>query len=421
MNKLLKNRLKPHKPWSKSRVFKPETYTSLMNPIWQTFLWFGALLWGALASLMATEILDFVPPGSVENWWDLPIHLPSTIFATTALVLIVLFSLSRWVTSAQDRIVLDSMLTMPPHDFWTYFGENYDKTSQDVDKYSVVALEKVGEAIDEMDKDAFSKHNKELLVLRDEMNQGVREVLDAMINLVKKWDASNLHSKSVIYRANVMTVTYFGEGDGLTAIDSERATHLNELAKDYTVQPFGSHYSGFVALENSIFTTTTETSQSTPDSRKPIAFPFTLKSNQLESPITSNYLGAPEAVVSGKPSYVTNVDEIPSNYKKGGGIFDSAIYQRLCKYYSDKTVAHSILSIPLQDGESHESQHVLNIYRNQEGLLFDGSKVSDFTNIILPYSTTLGRLLSSIKLFDGLYEKRINKAVELNIYDPNEA
>lgn len=405
MNKLVKQRLEASKQQVKNKWFKPETYTCLLNPIWQTLLWFGALLWGALASLFATDILDFTLPKTWNALWHSSIHLPSTIFFATAFLLFLLFSVSRWVTAAQDRVVLDSMLTMPPHDFWAYFGNNYVLVSQLVDKNTDEGLGAVGEDISNKSDEELEEHNANLDSMLEDMNEAVRQILDATINLVKKWDASNLRSNSVVYRANVMTVTYFGTEKGETPIESEKAKALNELARHYTIQPFGAHYSGFVALEDSTFTTTTETSQSTPDSRNPIAFPFTLKNNGLASPIESNLWGAPRAVVSGQPSYVSNVDEIPKKYQAEGGISDSGIHKSLTKYYADKSVAHSILSIPLHDGSNLETRYVLNIYRDQEGLLFDGSKVSDFTDIIRPYSTALGRLLQSIDLFDELREQ----------------
>ncbi|MEZ8533756.1 hypothetical protein AB9R81_11705 [Vibrio cyclitrophicus] len=406
MNKLVKHRLEISKKQAKSKWFKPETYTYLLNPIWQTFLWFGALLWGALASLFATDILDFTLPRTWEAFLHGSVHLPSTIFFATAFLLFLLFSLSRWVTTAQDRVVLDSMLTMPPHDFWAYFGKNYVLVSQLVDKNTAEGLSAAGEDVSDKSEEEIQKHNVNLDAIREDMNEAVRQILDATINLVKKWDASNLRSNSVVYRANVMTVTYFGTDDGQTPIESEKAETLNKLAMSYTIQPFGAHYSGFISLEDSTFTTTTETSQSTPDSRNPIAFPFTLKNNRLSSPVTSNLWGAPRAVVSGQPSYVSNVDEIPQKYLKEGGILDKKIHENLQKYYTDKSVAHSILSIPLHDGSNLETRYVLNIYRDQEGLLFDGSKVSDFTDIIRPYSTALGRLLQSIDLFDELRNQK---------------
>jgi len=44
-----------------------------------------------------------------------------------------------------------------------------------------------------------------------------------------------------------------------------------------------------------------------------------------------------------------------------------------------------------------KAKWVVNIYRNESGLLFDGDKVSDFAEIIKPYLSILNRLLGSIE------------------------
>jgi len=395
MNPLLEQRLKNFKT-KKDGWFKPETFVYILNPLFQTFLWFGALGWGAAASLYANDILDFLWP-TLERLVNLPIHWPSVLFFGVGFVLAALFSLSRWVSAAQDRIVLDSMLTMPPHDFWREFGTNYAIASKLVDTWTDESLSAV---------ENEESTEAELDEIRDDLTKSVRTILDSIIKLVLKWDSSNIRSNSVVYRANVMKVHYFGDSPDELAVGSPEAQELSKLAERFTTQPFASHYSGFVTLSDSQYTTTTESKSPEPDNRRPIAFPFTLNSAKVEQPIHANLLGAPKALASGNFSYVPNVDDIVSDYENNDSVVDKSVLANLKQYYGDKTIAHSILSIPLHDDENLRSKYVMSIYRNQDGLLFDGSKVNDFVEIVRPYSITLGRLIQTIDLFDELLRKR---------------
>ncbi|EJG0101235.1 hypothetical protein C4D04_RS06580 [Vibrio parahaemolyticus] len=394
MNRLLEHKLELTKKNNQqnSGFLSPESHLWVLNPIWQTALWIAALFWGATASLFANEIMSFswpIPPN-----WDLRPNYYTVIFFLTAVVLAFGFALSSWVARAQDSVVVESMLTMPPHDFWSSYGENFAIASQMVDNRSTSMF------------DGLEKHQNspaELDALRKDLEKDARTILDSIINLVKKWDSSNLRGSSVIYRANLMKVYYFGNGEDCINSDSDIAKQLNEHGRHFTVQPFSSHYSGFVVLENNIYTTTTETSSPDPDSdRKAIAFPFTDLVNDLEYPIYSNLFGAPKAVISRSASYVPDVKDIINDYTKNSSVVDRDILEQLNEYYSDTSVAHSILSIPVRNNDTLKVSFVLNIYRNQNGLLFDGSKVKDFVEIIRPFTTTLARLLETGELFDQL-------------------
>ncbi|EIA1590350.1 hypothetical protein ACOW85_003899 [Vibrio parahaemolyticus] len=394
MNRLLEHKLELTKKKKQQNpgFLSPESHLWALNPFWQTFLWISALCWGATASLFANEIMSFSWP--IPSNWHLPPNYYTIIFFLTAVVLAFGFAISSWVARAQDSVVVESMLTMPPHDFWSSYGENFSIASQMVDNRSASmfnGLEEHKNSPDELDS------------LRKDLEKDARTILDSIINLVKKWDASNLRGSSVIYRANLMKVYYFGDGEDCIATDSEIAKQLNVYGKRFTQQPFSSHYSGFVALENSIYTTTTETSSPDPDvDRKAIAFPFTDSVNNLEYPIYSNLVGAPKAVVSRSASYVPDVKDIIDDYVKNSSVVDREILEQLEEYYSDTSVAHSILSIPVRNSDTLKVSFVLNIYRNQNGLLFDGSKVKDFVEIIRPFITTLARLLETGELFDQL-------------------
>ncbi|HIF9495220.1 TPA: hypothetical protein ACX6SP_003666 [Photobacterium damselae] len=395
MNKLLKDKInKANTPKSSDSSFKnPERYIWTLNPIFQTCLWIFALLWGASASLKANEIMAFSWP-TIDSIINKSPNYYTIGFFLTAFLLTLGFAISSWVGRAQDSIVVESMLTMPPHDFWSFYGNKFTTASQLVDSRTAEIL-----------GDTDDKDSSELDTLRQALEKDARTILDQIINLVKKWDASNLRGNSVIYRANVMKVYYFGSNDSELDPNSELAKKLNEHAKKFTQQPFDSHYSGFVSLLDNRYTTTTETELPEPDNgRKPISFPFTKKDNDLLYPIYSNLIGAPKAAATGLASYVPNVSDIVEKYKEKSTVIDKNILNELKTYYSDTSVAASILSIPIKDSESKVA-YVVNIYRNQKGLLFDGSKVKDFNEIVKPFTFTLQRLLEAGELFDQMRNK----------------
>lgn len=397
MNKLLEDKInKATAPKSTDFSIKnPEHYIWTLNPIFQTILWISALLWGALASLKANEIMAFTWP-TLDTLVNGTPNLYAIGFFLAAIFLAFGFAVSNWVGRSQDSIVVESMLTMPPHDFWSFYGNKFTTASQLVDNRSTDLLTAIYDP---------EKTPDELNELRDYLEKDARTILDQIINLVKKWDASNLRGNAVIYRANIMKVYYFGDKDDELDPSSELAATLSQHAKKFTQQPFSSHYSGFVSLLDCRYTTTTETDEPEPDSqRQPISFPFTTKVNELEYPIHSNLDGAPKVVVTGLPSYVKDVRDIVDKYKQKTNVIDKDILKELTTYYSNTRVAASILSIPIKDSNSKVT-YVVNIYRNQKGLLFDGSKVKDFNEIVKPFTFTLQRLLEAGELFDEMREK----------------
>ncbi len=281
------------------------------------------------------------------------------------------------------------MLTMPPHDFWAYYGEQYSKIDALVETTQLALLLDDDEEVSREDK-LFNAQ------------KSVRVILDSVTNLVKKWDSANLRSSNVIYRANLMTVYRIGDNEEDEI--SPQSTKYEELlciAKRFTISPAQSHYSGFVVLLDNVYTTTTESQDPDPDEkRQQIAFPFTEQNAEIKYPINANIMGAPAAVVTRNYSYVPDVGDIPKDYKQNSNVTDTEIEEALNEFYSDKSVAHSILSIPIMYFDKQKIKWVLNVYRNQDGLLFDGSKVKDFAAIIKPYTSALDRIMVAIDLFE---------------------
>jgi hypothetical protein len=377
MNPLVRNKLEEAKKRQVVRKYPfltPENHIWVLNPFTQTFLWVGALLFGATSSLLSPEIIDF--SFSTQGMQNPSVNWYTVLFTLTLILLAFGFAVSSWVSRTQDSLVIDNILTMPPTDFWSYYGQEYTITDQLVHITQSTLLEGV-------DKQA----------LLDKANEDVRRILDVIINLVKKWDSSNIRNSNVVYRANLMTVHYFEEE---SLDDLQKKIDAEVLAK-FSTAPIESHYCGFVCLLSNVHTTTTESRLPEPDTkRKPIAFPFTQNDPIAEVPVFANLKGAPAAVTTTLPSYVEDVDSIPEEYINTCNLKDIEVERALLAYYEDKETAKSILSLPLLSYKTGKVAWVVNIYRNETGLLFDGDKVTDFAEIIKPYLSILNRLLATI-------------------------
>lgn len=382
MNPLVKNKLeeaKKRQTSSKYPFWTPEKHIWVLNPFTQTFLWVGALLFGATSSLLSPEIIDF--SFSTQGMQNPSVNWYTVLFTLTLILLAFGFAISSWVSRTQDSLVIDNILTMPPTDFWSYYGQEYTITDLLVHLSQSSLLE-------DADKQA----------LLDKADEDVRRILDVIINLVKKWDSSNIRNPNVVYRANLMSVHYF-EDEPLEELETK--INADVLAK-FSTAPIESHYCGFVCLLSNVHTTTTESRLPVPDNnRKPIAFPFTQNNPIAEVPVYANLKGAPAAVTTSLPSYVEDVDSIPEEYIDTCNLKDIEVEKALLTYYADKEAAKSILSLPLLSYKTGKVAWVVNIYRNETGLLFDGDKVTDFAEIIKPYLSILNRLLVTIDTAKG--------------------
>lgn len=216
--------------------------------------------------------------------------------------------------------------------------------------------------------------------------------------MARTWDAANLLGEDVVYRANIMHVRRLHDTEGQ---DVEVPDEWRQLAERFTINPPHRHYSGYVGLLNNHYTTTTETRDPSADERcEPIAFPFTCpdENRRGDHPFLPNILGAPQAAATNKPSYVHDVADILKAYRSGEGNVNGDVSREIKDYYSDTSLAQSILSIPVLS--SGDYMCVVNIYRNQVGMLFSGQKVRDYVNIVAPNLELLMRILPELELME---------------------
>jgi len=410
------------------------------NSLWQRFivsspcnvlLWAAALAYGGYVSVFSSEIRDITPISweRSPNWY---FWLAIVIF----LILLSLFSARSSAIEAKDENTLKSIITSPPADFLEYFARNYDQASNQLEIFEAQMamtesmLLEVCSWLDEQDIDidnetlppsgqledididihpvneerpesrelvknkllqAYSTTNAAFFEKKENGKEDLRFLLVTLIDLVNKWDARNRRSHKIVYRANIMKVFYYDE------MKAEEAEKWHQKASKFSGGPF-SDYSGIVILEDNELTTATDTPEPIPDAdRKPIAFPFTLVRNQ-EKPKHQNLLGAPIAVAERSYSYLKDIGDIYHHYSKRENTLNwsCSVERNLKQYYLTEStgVAHSLLSIPLTSAFKQERvKWVVNIYRDQDGLLFNGEKVSDFLNIIEPYLVLIRKRL----------------------------
>lgn len=355
---------------TKDRKYKK--YEWVLYPHNQAIFWLSTFLLAAYASLFANEIKSFSLPFVQENN-GLP-NWHTIFFVLSAITAALFFSVSTWVKAKREDFVFHAMQTSPPSNFWERHYKAF-LTANDLKASTEVAA-------------AYG--NKAMY------RENVRIVLDLLINLVKEWDSANIEKK-VVYRANLMRVVNFKNDPDFQVTEDDR----------FFISPAREHYSGVVVLENESYTTTTETSDSTPDfQRKPITFPYCLPEESDNNMFHTNLRGAPYCVATGIYDYVRNVDTIVSHYVDNSDPLSNRVKKNLDKYYSDKkNPAHSILSIPLfalveSDEERKEVKWVLNIYRNQSGMLYDGAKCKDFYYVAGSFITILEEMMQTIEFYE---------------------
>lgn len=361
------------------------TYKKLkwvLNPITQAIFWLYTFSIAAYASVYSQEIKAFIMP------WQLnagPVNWFSVSILVLAIIAAIFFSVSIWIRATRSDYLLRAIQTSPPSSFWRHYEDAFIMSWK---------LKSLAEA--SLSHEPLSTEHVE------EAKKTIRILLDYIINLVQQWDSANLERK-VIYRANLMRVIYFEDDPNYEVTEDNK----------YFMEPVKENYSGIVILEGVEYTTTTETKGSTPDNqRKPIVFPFCLQGNKINQDFQSNLRGAPYCIATANFDYVGDVTSIVKSYESSSPRCDR-IFDNLKQYYSrPDNPAHSILSIPLIDADQiGEGQGagsplpkvswVLNIYRNQSEMLYEGMKAKDFVSVASPFTAILLDILSLIDYYSS--------------------
>lgn len=422
----------------KNKFADPKTFLWILNPIHQTILWISTLLIGVWSSLSAQKIMDFHLP------WDAPeqavINYYTLSYFSLIVIVLLMFSITKWVARHQDSYVIDSLLTMPPSSFWDYYHERYKTVlklaylneialDETIESYGSLINEKkmretakehtktsiFDKAIYEFEKlknnnpepvsldDKIEKQKSEVQKAISEAEQDVRRILDICVNMMKLWDKNNMGSSDVVYRANVMKIYRFSEDH-----NDETLEEITKLAKPYTIVEGENHYSGYVGILDSIYSTTTSSEDPEPDNIKPIAFPFTsikdLKNGSISSPFKTSIMGAPLAAAEDSLSYVNSPEDIVQYYEKSCNV-NKDILENIKENYLTSSKTESILSIPISSYAIGECRYILNLYRNEVGLLYKGQKNTDFNSIVHPLTTLLANTIYVLDDFKARFNE----------------
>lgn len=368
---------------AQSRInHQPKPPTSFWNGnIAHAISWVLPFLTAAGGSVWANEIKATTLPFFSDGKSNLPLNWYAIGFAMATSVSVALLLVIRHYTAKRQDYLYAAQLSSPPNIFYSWYDEACN---------TVRAAEGASEKA--IDDDGLTPNEKVELI-----NRNVRVTLDEIVSLIKVFDSSNIN-RNVVYRANVMDVVYFDDNPDYQIPIGPAANFFFPPAKEL--------YSGIVELTGIQLTTTSTTPDPDPDSeRNPIAFPFVLESVDEEhiNRFKHNLAGAPTAVYSNHYSYVQNTSEIVDSADRLDPT-SQTIKDKLRKYYNDpNNPAHSILSIPIHNVLSEEqtsgkepkpkTKYILNLYRNLDGLLFDGVKVDDFVRLLTPLLISLYTIL----------------------------
>lgn len=367
LGKMIKAKIKAFKKWLRMPTYRK--YSVLLNPSSQGLFWFLTFCLAAYASVFSAEIKDVIWPDSWSEAKQLPINWHTVIFGVGATLAAIFVSFSVWVKTKREDFLFAVVQTSPPAGFWKRHHQATLRANENATSVEIWVA----------DGDI------------QEYQQAVRVVLDDLLNLVMEWDESNL-ARKVDYRANIMRVVHFKD---------EPDFKVNSGLDRFLHKPEQEHYSGVILLEDNTYSTTTKTAQPDPDPDiKPILFPFTNKDEENEHMFHTNLRGAPYAVASGSHCYVEDVEEIVEHYTKHAEPFSAKIKAKLEEYYYKKDYpAHSILSIPLYGTDKQGEEvvrYVLNLYRNQPGMLYKGEKAKEFFYVATGLTSKLEIMLAAI-------------------------
>lgn len=402
MNKLLINKIKRANTNITSSWLDAKKWLWITHPVSQTLLWVTTILLGASSSLFSSKIIAFTLPfsegaGASVNWYTVS-------FVMCVVFLALVFSISKWVTMQQDSYVIDSILTMPPGNFFDYLGREYRKVSE-LSFANIVAIDADLEELEEaIENDFINSDDKSKACIKNSLknldksialaDEDIRRILDICINLMQMWDKNNTENANVVYRANVMRIYRFKDEHPQELMDK-----LGSLAAPYTVARGVDHYSGYIGILESTYSSTTDSSEPKPDSITPIAFPFTSSNEEdiktILSPFKTGILGAPISASTQHFSYINDTQDIIKHYMRSGNMNEDVL-NAIKNNYDESSKAESILSIPIFNVLVQGHYYVLNLYRNEKGLLYNGQKVRDFNNIILPLCALLAQTLHSV-------------------------
>jgi len=394
--------------------------------------WIGTFSLASYISIFSGELSKVTHPFS-SNADGLHIYWVVTIICILCLSVFVWTS-----TSAEQQLqnnLVESQLSSPPAMVLNELSDDYQMCYdhflemaqyEDDNTYAVIeSIEQYCTANNITTVGEF--YPLEIDEFCESFEKLARIIMLKLITIAKKWDHANtVRNGFVTYRANVMHVIHFDDAD----LEMQYATKIQSSngSLKFCTSPADSHYHGIVSLLSNMLAVSSKNADADEDINL-FSIPFTyheghVKGSKIVSPFHNNIEGAPSCVTSGCVQFVQRTKSIIETYIAGSVVIDET-KSDIKKYYEDQQdISQSILSIPIYEPFLRTKQrleelgvpepaekdlypfvqkyrrvaYVLNIYRNQEGMLYNGNKADDFADITRQFAILLGEVLDYIPI-----------------------
>lgn len=361
--------------------------TMLRHPVCSAGLALFAIVLGLLASLLHEKILSAWPfpyfsDEEIHKWGDV-VH-EAAVFWILILLFAIVFALREMVRSTDneeirtgfhqqlDRVIYVTEYTPPP-EFYSQFERYFKEAVTVADK----AIELVRSAT---------------VTGINPLTEPVRLVQDFILQLTRLWDitAAAETVSDLVYRSNIM---WYLPKD--TNLGEEAQSRIYELSKKFyeyegAAQLFRD-VDGFLIVDSEMSTKEKTDGQKDDEIENLLLLCFVDQSRP-----SKNLLGAPIAAITGEMSYVNDTSEM-ARFAKKQRVFSRGELTNIDSYYQGDNKGRSIISVPIfakyDVAEARPPMGVLNIYRDQAGIMGSKGRATQFALIVTPFVNLIRRLM----------------------------
>ncbi|TQF00207.1 MAG: hypothetical protein FKY71_04675 [Spiribacter salinus] len=372
-------------------------FLSVARGFWATF-WEGAggsavviaggVLVGILATLFYREIHESWPlrPDTKFDWGK----KAAWFWAATAIFVLGVLAREKYRLAAyrRDRSLLHQDIdavrevahSMPPKDCLEKAAQLFRRVSRETDVIVLGA--------------SAANPGAEFQNWREPVNEAIRSILDALINIAHIFDSPH-GDPTPVYRANVMWVRETQDAED-EAVQQTLWDWAQRLAPASNAEQFFASVDRLLVLDLNLTTNSLDVGNPEPDTLAPLCLGFT-DSDGYRANI--NLPGAPECLSNTSMERIADSHEICSILRNQKKEYGDAALRKVDEYYKKNTVGRSIISMPITgiDPDNPESEEdwvpaVLSIYRNEPGILHTDDRATMFHHEIVPFLDLLARL-----------------------------
>lgn len=339
------------------------------SPLYGVLLTVLGVFTGLLGSLFSDDIKRSFP----FTWSHEHLSTVSIAFWLLLLVFSFLFYFRHNAASQeQEHLVNQTILlaklvrTLPPVGFLTSFAEYYSLSHQ-------AALK------------PFEQKSKDLAQTIDEIEHAIRVVLDGVISLAHIFDGK---PQNRTYAANLMLYVPIVGTDAAKMEDISRNIKFVEPGLDL------AYLDGVLELHTE-FSTTTATQEATPDhDLSHLYLPIPKERYSTDGQLVRYLPGAPMAYVTKHMNIYEDSTDL-GKWCEENGDFSPTVCHAVRDYFSGDLGQHirSFASIPIVVSNDEDPRGVLNIHRDQAGLLNEKQPVKQFAPLLEPFVCLIFDLL----------------------------